>query len=93
MMKEPYCVLRETKLQANQDIDTYKNILFLLTKSTIVVQREDGVLWTHRMIIEHETDDHHGRIQSQGNQNRPCNHQIEQTHKSNQYVCRRLSLE
>ena len=43
------------------DVDTYADIPFLPTGSTVVVQGKDAEIWTHGTEVGHVSDDHNCR--------------------------------
>ena len=55
-----HTVLTNRQPFSNKDTDTQRNISFLPTGSTVVVQQEDGGSWMQRMIIGHGSEDQTG---------------------------------
>ena len=79
--------------QANQDINTCKNIPFLPTGSTVAVQGGDGGPWANGIIIVVVQMATIVKVTESRGPNRLCNKQNEKMLKTYQHICRRLSLE
>ena len=59
--KNNYFALVNRQPQTSENVDTNKNISFLLTGSPVAVQQEDRGPWKHGNMVGYGTDNHKGR--------------------------------